>query len=156
MLMIQLLVSEVLSALLYMEIVCAMHHCRKYLDGLTSWARIKKRFLSVTLFALDGSDVPGPVFTIFESYFQHERTEHFVLVLYSGRNNTTGNNVFISWCWKQGSSRAGLGPEYQRTGQGVPCYSAGSIFRGQTCHRWAVIYVAELSLAYITFSSLRC
>lgn len=33
-----------------------------------------------------------------------------VFILCSGRNNTTGNNVFISWCWKKGSSRAGLGP----------------------------------------------
>lgn len=77
--------------------------------------------------------------TIFISYFHHWSTDHFVFVLYSGRNNTTGNNVFISWCWKQGSSRVGLGPEYQRTGQGVPCYNAGSIFRGQTSHRRAVI-----------------
>lgn len=79
------------------------------------------------------------VLTAFKSYFHHCSKDHFELILYSGRNNTTGNNVFISWCWKQGSSRAGLGPEYQSTGQGVPCYSANSIFRGQTSHRRVVI-----------------
>lgn len=76
---------------------------------------------------------------VFKSYFYHRSTEHFVFILYSGRNNTAGNNVFISWCWKRGSSRVGLGPEHQNTGQNVPCCRAGSIFRGQTSHRGALI-----------------
>lgn len=28
--------------------------------------------------------------------------QRFVFVLYSGRSNSAGNAVFISWCWKRG------------------------------------------------------